>query len=507
MQTADNPLWLAQRAMLAIALMIGFYVLALSIIGLLLWIPYEAYVLGGRVSGRLTMACVITAFAVAAALIPRRDHFAPPGPRLFEEEHPKLFALIRDVATATKQPIPEEVYLVSDVNAWVAQRGGVMGFGSRPIMGLGLPLVQSLTVDELKAVIAHEFGHYLGADVKMGPWIYKTRAAIGRAVAALETNIVGTVFVWYGHLFMRLTMAISRHQEFVADAVAARVTAPAVAARTLRRVATTAPVFGLFMREEVMPVLNAGYLPPIAAGFDQYLRSARVSGMIEQIGSAAEAENEASAMDTHPPLGQRVAALEQLPATLNVVSDHRPAAALLSDADALARALLQFSNGERVSQLENIVWTDVPTTVYATRWRSTAQAFAAPLVNFTVDTLPIGTQGFVEAGRALISEGERPPNDRDEAATRAFHILYSAVAAALLEEGWAFETAPGEPIIFTRGEFRLNAYDRVSAAAAGTLKADEWRQECVRLGLLGRSLAPGASALHPCPAPIPDTAI
>jgi heat shock protein HtpX len=491
MRTADNPLWLAQRALLAIALMVGFYVLALAIIGLLLWIPYEAYVLGGRVSGRLTIGCVITALGVAAALIPRRDHFEPPGPRLLEDEHPRLFALIRDVATATNQPVPEEVYVVDGVNAWVAQRGGVMGFGSRPIMGLGLPLVQSLTVDELKAVIAHEFGHYLGADVKMGPWIYKTRAAIGRAVDVLETNIVGTVFVWYGHLFMRLTMAISRHQEFVADAVSARITAPAIAARTLRRVATTAPVFGLFMREEVMPVLNAGYLPPIAAGFHQYLRSARVTGMIEKIGSAVEADHEATAMDTHPPLAQRVAALEKLPAALNVVSDNGPAAGLLSDADALARALLQFANGsDRVSHLQDIDWTDVPTTVYAARWRGTARVFAAPLAKFTIDTLPIGTQGFVEAGRALISDGERPPVDRDDAAKRAFHILYSALAAALLEDGWTFETTPGEPIIFVRDAHRLNAYERVAAAAAGTLKADDWRQECVRLGLAGRSLAP-----------------
>jgi hypothetical protein len=249
------------------------------------------------------------------------------------------------------------------------------------------------------------------------------------------------------------------------------------------------------MREEVLPVLSAGYLPPIAAGFDQYLRSARVTGLIEKIGSEAEAENEATAMDTHPPLGQRLAALANLPATLNAVSDNRPASALLGHADALARELLAFANGsEKVSRLQDIGWTDVPATVYAARWRSTAQAFAAPLAHYTVDTLPIGTQGFVEAGRALISEGERPPFDRDDCASRAFHILYSALAAALLEEGWVYETAPGEPIIFARGEYRLNAYERVSTAAAGKLKSDEWRQECARYGLVGRSLAPQPAA-------------
>jgi hypothetical protein len=141
MRSADNPVWLAQRALLALALMIGFYVLALGIIAFLLWIPYEMYAVVGRVNGRIAGACVITAFAVAVALIPRRDHFEAPGPRLFENEHPQLFALIREVAAATNQPVPAEVYLINDVNAWVAQRGGVMGLGSRPIMGIGLPLI------------------------------------------------------------------------------------------------------------------------------------------------------------------------------------------------------------------------------------------------------------------------------------------------------------------------------------------------------------------------------
>jgi heat shock protein HtpX len=495
MRSADNPIWLAQRAVFAIALMVGFYVLALAIIAILLWIPYEAYVLAGRVNGRVLMGCVLTAFAVGAALIPRRDHFEPPGPRLFEDEHPQLFALIRDVAAATNQPVPEEVYAVNDVNAWVAQRGGIMGFGARPIMGLGLPLVQSVTVDELKAVVAHEFGHYLGADVRLGPWIYKTRAAIGRAVAALETNIVGKVFVAYGHLFMRLTMVISRHQEFVADAVAARITAPAVAARTLRRIATTAPVYGLFMREEVVPVLQAGYLPPIAAGFDLFLRSRRVTGFMEQIRIKAEAEHEASTMDTHPPLAQRVAALENLPATVYRISDDRPASILLGDADALARALLQFStSNEVVERLQHIGWKEVPSAVFVAEWRSTAQALAVPLAKMTVDTLPIGTQGFVDAGRALTRPGEPRVVDRDDAARRAVHILSAALGSVLLEEGWTIETAPGEPIVFVRGDDRFNVFERVSSAAAGTLNGDAWRNECARFDLAGRSLAPQATS-------------
>lgn len=58
--------------------------------------------------------------------------------------------------------MPAKVYLVPEVNAWVCERGGFMGIGSRMVMGIGLPLLKLLNVDEFKGVIAHEFGHYYG---------------------------------------------------------------------------------------------------------------------------------------------------------------------------------------------------------------------------------------------------------------------------------------------------------------------------------------------------------
>jgi Zn-dependent protease with chaperone function len=69
--------------------------------------------------------------------------------------------------------MPAEVYLIPEVNAWVGQRGGFMGIGSRRIMGLGLPLLETLNVSQLEAVLVHEFGHYYRGDTRLGPWVYK----------------------------------------------------------------------------------------------------------------------------------------------------------------------------------------------------------------------------------------------------------------------------------------------------------------------------------------------
>jgi Zn-dependent protease with chaperone function len=116
---------------------------------------------------KLVLFCVAGAGLIVWSVLPRPDRFEPPGPRIYEKDHPRLFDLVRDIGARTGQALPREVYLVADVNAFVAQRGGVMGFFSRRVMGLGLPLLSLLTVSELRAVLAHEFGHFHGGDTKL----------------------------------------------------------------------------------------------------------------------------------------------------------------------------------------------------------------------------------------------------------------------------------------------------------------------------------------------------
>jgi Zn-dependent protease with chaperone function len=203
--------------------MIGFYGLAALVLAVLLYIPYAEYVYLERVDLRIAFFCLTGAGALGWAVMPRPDPFVAPGPELHASEQPKLFELIESVRAATRQGQPRHVYLVLQVNAWVAQRGGLMGVGSRRVMGLGPPLIQAVTVEQLRAIVAHEFGHYHGGDTMLGPWIYNTRVGITRTVVRLEESVLRHPFVAYGKLFFRITNAVSRRQEFAADALAARV--------------------------------------------------------------------------------------------------------------------------------------------------------------------------------------------------------------------------------------------------------------------------------------------
>jgi Zn-dependent protease with chaperone function len=486
---------LAQRALLAVALMAGFYGLAILFAGALLLIPYAQWTISGRV-GRLAVYCVPAALGLIWAVMPRVDRFAPPGPRLNERSHPELFRAIREIAGATQQEMPSEVYLVNEVNAWVTHRGGIMGVGSRRVMGIGLPLLQGLNVSELKAVLAHEFGHYAAGDVKLGPWVYKTRTAIGRAITSLGESWLAAVFKWYGHLFLRLTHAVSQQQEFAADALAARTVHPAAMASALRRVEGLAPAFNAYWHDEVVPALDGGCLPPLAEGFNQFLGSERVSSSVTQLVATAESADDADALDTHPPLRQRLAALAGISGSTPPAADDPPAETLLRDPEGHARRLLEFAAGtDFFVGLRRVNWMQVTAEVYPRRWQEAAQQHAAFLGRFTADALPGTRAEFESAGSGLVAieQSENPELAAivsDIRVVRACQLLAVGVALALLDVGASLESSPGRSVVFRRGDLALEPFPAVQRLAEGKLSLGEWQRQCRAIGIAGRPLRP-----------------
>ena len=469
-----EPRSLAGRAVLAVALMIGFYLLAVAMIGGLLFIPYAEMQYAHRLHIKLAIACLAGAGAIAWAILPRGDSFEDPGPQLAAREQPRLFDRLRDVATRTGQAMPSEVFLVSNMNAWVANRGGVMGFGSRRVMGLGLPLMQVADLEQFEAILAHEFGHYHGGDTRLGPWIYKTRTAIGRTLSTLgDGGWVQAPFRWYGTLFMRITQAISRAQELSADRLAATVVGARPLIEGLKRVHAEGAAFDAYWRQEAVPVLQAGFHAPLAEGFTRFLRAPRIRAAVDK-NLAAELEHGASdPFDSHPPLRERIAALQALigesaPAT----GDGASAISLLSDVAESERSLLGFlSKSADVASFRAVAWDETTTAVFVPSWRQQAQRMAEPLGASTFADLPelIRTRGRdlarLIAGRdsdvpeALISQVLAGP-------------LGCCIAIALVDAGWTASAAVGEPVTVRKDDAVLEPF-----AIVPTLCADESAKE------------------------------
>ena len=491
MQSARS---LQHRAMLALLLMVGFYVFAVAVAGALLWVPYAEVMYMERINGRLTLFCIAGGLTILWAIVPRIDKFEAPGPRLTPVNAPQLFTMINDVAKATSQPRPEDVFLLADVNAFVTHRGGMMGFGSRRVMGIGLPLIKGLSPAELRSVIAHEFGHYVSGDVALGPWIYKTRGAIGRTLQALgEGSLLTTLFDWYARMFMRMTTQISREQEFVADATAARVAGTAPAISALKRVEVIAPAFSTYMNQEVMPVLGAGYLPPVSAGFEEYLNDPDTHRMFEEYANDVALGAEAGEYDSHPPTAERIAALQRIKQPSKEGNADSSPVMLLKDPDRHARALLEHSFGqEQIVKLKTIGWQDVGAKVYARIWEQTTAKHANWLGALTADQIPSDKKWFEKKGNELTRDiPDAPVEYRVGFAT---HVLTCAVGHALVQQGWTIETAPGKPIVVVKNGERFNPRESITKLADGAMTADEWKVLCQARGLGASPLVAGRPA-------------
>lgn len=477
------------RALLAVALMLGFYVLALSLAAVLLYIPYAELVYLHRVHPKLTLICLAAAGAILWSILPRIDRFTPPGPELLPAAHPELFQLIGCVAQATAQAPPAHVYATLEVNAWVTERGGIMGFGARRVMGLGLPLLQGLTVPELRAVVAHEFGHYHRGDTRLGPWIYKTRAAIERSLASLDPDSwLRLPFVAYSRLFLRLTSAVSRHQEFAADALAARIAGPAAVASGLRKLAGLDAAFNGFWDHEFAPILLSARRPPLAAGFAAFLAHPCVAESLRSLSAEPDAVATANPYDTHPPTSARCAAVEALP-PVSAPADPRPATALLAALDDLERQVLDACVRLDLQSAQPLPWADVPEQVWIARWRDELAAHpglfttetVAGLADLAADPSPI-------AGRIRFNPGILPsPEDRRAAAHR---LLGLALGVALHHAGWTVSAAIADPLTFHHAAEQIDPLVLITELAADTPLRAAWPARAQSLAIAGLPLAP-----------------
>ena len=168
-----------------------------------------------------------------------------------EETEPKLFKFINDIVQEVDTDFPKKIYLSTEVNASVFYDSSFwsMFFPIKKNLQIGLGLVNTITEQEFKAIMAHEFGHFSQKSMKVGSYVYNVNQVIFNMLYDNESfdktiqkwaNISGyfSIFVliavkiiegiqWilkkmYDYININY-LALSREMEFHADEVAANV--------------------------------------------------------------------------------------------------------------------------------------------------------------------------------------------------------------------------------------------------------------------------------------------
>lgn len=245
----------------------------------------------------------------------------PEGVRVTAGQAPALFGLIAEIGARAGGVRFDQVLLTHDLNAAVVQvpRLGVFGW-YRTYLILGVPLMDALSPEEFKSVLAHEFAHLSHQHGRLAGWVYRLRASWLGVMDRLSSGSglfrpVVAFIEWFWPRFNASAFVLSRSQEYQADAFAASVTSPQSSGLALQRLEVESRRLGSSFWSGIGESMRDEPAPPE----DVFHRMSRFLGTPPEAPLVGRWLSQAMAMktdtsDTHPALKDRLAALGVAPA-------------------------------------------------------------------------------------------------------------------------------------------------------------------------------------------------
>jgi Zn-dependent protease with chaperone function len=247
-EARDHPRWHAARLITLACFGYLFPLLLLSVsFGFVLTLVAATIAGGASTSDGLIVVGVIllcgSVLTIAAILRTFWIAMPPPdGHLLPDDQAPDLRRLIEEVRVSLKGPRIHRIYFDPSFNAGVLQRRrfGIWGPRVNSLL-LGLPMLMALSPDQLRIVLAHEFGHLARSDSTFGSWFYRMNstwdllAAPGRW-KRMRWLTAGWFVTWFGKYFSISTLAVRRIHEYRADRSAANVFGKSDVADVLMRI-------------------------------------------------------------------------------------------------------------------------------------------------------------------------------------------------------------------------------------------------------------------------------
>ena len=360
-ESKNRPLWYKFKLTLLAALGIGYVVVLLCIalvlsVGLIGLAIFSKNPLLIKAMIKLVWIPLGLAYFIFKAMWIR---FTPPqGHNLKHNEAPQLFAEVEQIRKALRAQRIHRIIITPELNAAVAQipRLGMLGW-PRNYLVLGLPLLNMLSVEELRAVIAHEFGHLSKSHARFGNWIYRIRQVWYLLLSRLEQDrsalagIFTRFFDWYAPYFNAYSFVLARANEYEADHESARITSAPIAAAALTKVYTLADYMdNTYWQSLFDKVKHEQHAPPHA--YTQLINSTfHIPKEILTEKFKDVLTHKTDLHDTHPALVDRLRSLRSKPA-LNLTGRDKSAAALLL-ADTNQELLAQFDNDWQLQIADN----------------------------------------------------------------------------------------------------------------------------------------------------------
>ncbi|AXG79538.1 M48 family metallopeptidase [Streptomyces paludis] len=383
------------RALRALALLAGFHLLGLVVLGALAGADYALFRWGpASVAVKLSLVSLLLAIPVVRGMFMlgsrRNPDDYPPGLPVDADDEPQLWHTVRELAEQVGTRAPDAIVLTAEVNAAVTEEARLLGLlPGRRLLFLGVPLLQGLNQAQSRSVIAHELGHYSHSDTRLGPAIRRGRDQLLRTIGDFEARadrtqdkerarqerrnekrlakgreareidpggagftyrVMARLYTGYAKFSLRATLADARRQEYAADATAARIAGRDATASALREIPVLDSAHGFYLRSYALMGTDAGLLPPRGAVFGGFgeLLSARA---LQLLPLRDELPDEpVSPYGSHPPIADRVRRIEELPTSLT--RDESPAAGSAATTTSTASALATATDSGKGAALD-----------------------------------------------------------------------------------------------------------------------------------------------------------
>ncbi len=289
----------------------------LAVMGALVWFNVFAFTESPVTAVKIAIGVVPTVLVLGRGLWVLASKIDNPvrGVPVCEHEQPELWALVRGLAKVADTAPPDDIYLIADANAAVMEDTRLLGLiSTRRHLFIGAPLVAELSAAQLAAVLTHELAHYSNRDTRFAGIAYRSRRAFVHTLTTMNRDdylqrALHFLLRHCGTLVLRASTKLSRRQESAADVAAATAVGSAATAAAFRELAPIVESWDAFRNNHLIVGWAAGYLP--ADAFYGY-RRLRASLHDELAELRANPPDEADPYDTHPPMNERIAAVDAL---------------------------------------------------------------------------------------------------------------------------------------------------------------------------------------------------
>lgn len=232
-----QPAEARSRALMGVAAVAGWYLIALVGIGLGIAVTAAEVASDPEHPRAVEFLPAAIAALLLLTLRPYGHEFSAPGPRLTESDNRELFALLHEVSTAVGVDSFDQVYLAPDARVSVVERDRTRGFGVTRALVIGIAFLRVATEQQLRAAVTHELTRVHSGGSRLDSFVGRTRKrmqqGLGELAAAGRTPLTSVPFAANAHFFLRSTAALDRSLELAADDAATRVAGGAAVAAIL----------------------------------------------------------------------------------------------------------------------------------------------------------------------------------------------------------------------------------------------------------------------------------